>query len=44
MTGLGTSTIYEGTFPNQIQLGSCSVVWNEGDVIAWMEQQIEAQL
>lgn len=45
MTGLSTSTIYrwmtEGNFPKQIQLGSRSVVWNERDVIAWMEKQME---
>ena len=44
MTGLSTSTIYrwmtDGTFPKQIQLGSRSVVWNERDVIDWMNQQI----
>ena len=32
----------DGTFPKQIQLGSRSVVWNERDVIDWMNQQIEA--
>ena len=44
MTGLSTSTIYrwmtDGTFTKQIQLGSRSVVWNERDVIDWMNQQI----
>ena len=44
MTGLSTSTIYrwmtDGTFPKQIQLGSRSVVWNERDVINWMNAQI----
>ena len=44
MTGLSTSTIYrwmtDGTFPKQIQLGSRSVVWNERDVIDWMNAQI----
>ncbi|WP_071820855.1 helix-turn-helix transcriptional regulator [Parasynechococcus marenigrum] len=43
MTGLSTSTIYrwmtDGTFPKQIQLGSRSVVWNERDVIDWMNAQ-----
>ena len=46
MKGLSTSTIYrwmtDGTFPRQIQLGSRSVVWNERDVIDWMNQQITA--
>ena len=46
MTGLSTSTstIYrwmtDGTFAKQIQLGSRSVVWNERDVIDWMNHQI----
>ena len=47
MRGLSTSTIYrwmkEGTFPNQIQLGSRSVVWNERDVIDLMTQQIATE-
>ena len=46
MTGMGKNFIYArmngGTFPKQIQLGSRSVVWNERDVIDWMNQQIEA--
>ena len=32
----------EGTFPGQIQFGTRSVVWNEREVIDWMNQQIEA--
>ena len=43
MTGLSTSTIYrwmtDGTFPKQIQLGSRYDVWNERDVIDWMNAQ-----
>ena len=35
-TGLSTSTIYrwmtDGTFPEQIQIGGKSAVWNERDV------------
>ena len=46
MTGMGKTFIYarisDGTFPKQIQLGSRSVVWNERDVIDWMNQQIAA--
>ena len=46
LTGMGKTFIYahinDGTFPKQIQLGSRSVVWNERDVIDWMNQQIEA--
>ena len=41
MTGMGKTFIYDrmkdGTFPMQIQLGSHSVVWNEQEVIKWME-------
>ena len=44
MTGMGKTFIYsrisDGTFPKQIQLGSRSVVWNERDVIDWINQQI----
>ncbi len=44
MTGMGKTFIYscisDGTFPRQIQLGSRSVVWNERDVIDWMNAQI----
>ena len=46
LTGVGKTFIYarmnDGTFPKQIQLGSRSVVWKERDVIAWMNQHIEA--
>lgn len=44
MTTLAKPTIYKymakGTFPKQIQIGGKSVVWNERDVIDWMNQQI----
>ena len=44
MTGMGKTFIYarmkDGTFPKQIQLGSRSVVWNEQEVIKWMEDQM----
>ena len=47
MTGLTKSTIYKwirlGEFPKQIQLGGKSVVWNERDVIDWMNQQIATE-
>ena len=46
MTGMGKTFIYarksDGTFAKQIQLGSRYVVWNERDVIDWMNQQIAA--
>ena len=41
ITGMGMTFIYDrindGTFPKQIQLGSCTVVWNEQEVTKWME-------
>ena len=44
MTGMGKTFIYarisDETFPNQIQLGSRYVIWNERDVIDWMKAQI----
>ena len=47
MTGMGKTFIYarmeDGTFPKQIQLGSRSVVWNEEEVINWMEDQISSR-
>ena len=47
MTGMSRSFIYaqmaEGTFPKQIQLGSRSVVWNEQEVIKWMEEQMRSR-
>ena len=47
MTGMGKTFIYdrmkEGSFPKQIQLGSRSVVWNEQEVITWMEDQMASR-
>ena len=47
MTGMGKTFIYDrmkqGTFPKQIQLGSRSVVWNEQEVIQWMEDQMASR-
>ena len=43
-TGLSTSTIYrwmtEGTFPKQIHLGPRTIVWNEREVVQWMEDRM----
>ncbi len=43
-TGMGKTFIYarisDGTFPKQIQLGSRSVVWNEREVIDWINAQM----
>ena len=47
MTGMGKTFIYDrikdGTFPKQIQLGSRTVVWNEQEVIKWMEAQMASR-
>ena len=47
MTGMGKTFIYDrmkdGTFPMQIQLGSRSVVWNEQEVIKWMQDQMASK-
>ena len=47
MTGMSKTFIYdrinEGTFPKQIQLGSRSVVWNEREVVQWMEDRIASR-
>ncbi|MBH3341014.1 AlpA family transcriptional regulator [Pseudomonas mendocina] len=46
MVGLSCTEIYrriaKGTFPRQIHLGPKSVVWDEGEVIAWCEERIAA--
>ena len=47
MTGMGKTFIYdrmkEGSFPKQIQLGSRSVVWNEQEVIKWIEDRMASR-
>ena len=47
MTGMGKTFICDrmkdGTFPKQIQLGSRTVVWNEQEVIKWMEDQMTSR-
>ena len=47
MTGMGKTFIYdcmkEGALPKQIQLGSLSVVWNEQEVIKWMEDRMASR-
>ena len=44
ITGLSRSSIYlainQGNFPLQIPLGVRSVVWDEREVITWMESRI----
>ena len=47
MTGMGTTFIYDrmrdGTFPKQIQLGPRSIVWNEREVVQWMEDRMASR-
>jgi prophage regulatory protein len=44
LTGLSRSSIYlainQKTFPPQIPLGSRSVVWDEREILTWMESRI----
>ena len=44
ITGLSRSSIYlainQGNFPLQIPLGVRSVVWDEREIITWMESRI----
>ena len=44
ITGLSRSSIYlainQGNFPLQIPLGARSVVWDEREIITWMESRI----
>ena len=47
MTGMGKTFIYarmkDGTFSKQIQVGSRSVVWNEREVVQWMEDRMASR-
>ena len=47
MTGMGKTFIddrmKDGTFPKQIQLGFRTVVWNEQEVIKWMEDRMASR-
>ena len=47
ITGMSKTFIYDrindGTFPRQIQLGSRTVVWNEQEVIKWMEDRMASR-
>jgi hypothetical protein len=33
----------EGTFPKQIQLGPRTLVWNEREVVQWMEDRMASR-
>ena len=47
MTGMSRSFIYaqmaEGTFPKQIHLGPRTIVWNEREVVQWMEDRMASR-
>ena len=47
MTGMSCSFIYaqmaEGTFPKQIHLGPRTIVWNEREVVQWMEDRMASR-
>ena len=47
MTGMSRSFIYaqmaEVTFPKQIHLGARSIVWNEREVVQWMEDRMASR-
>ena len=47
MTGMSRSFIYaqmaEGTFPKQNQLGPRTIVWNEREVVQWMEDRMASR-
>ncbi|MBK5119094.1 AlpA family phage regulatory protein [Burkholderia sp. R-69980] len=46
ITGMERSALYEriarGEFPKPIQIGSAAVRWIEAEVVAWVQQQIDA--
>ena len=47
MTGMSRSFIYaqmaEGTLPKQIHLGPRTIVWNEREVVQWMEDRMASR-
>ena len=47
MTGMSRSFIYaqmaEGTFPKQIHLSPRTIVWNEREVVQWMEDRMASR-
>ena len=47
MTGMSRSFIYaqmaEGTFPTQIHVGPLTIVWNEREVVQWMEDRMASR-
>ena len=47
MTGMSRSFIYaqmaEGIFPKQIHLAARTIVWNEREVVQWMEDRMASR-
>ena len=47
MTGMGKTFIYDRikdeSFPKQIHLGHRSIVWNEREVVQWMEDRMASR-
>ena len=47
MTGMGKIFIYarmkDGAFPKQIHLGPRTIVWNEREVVQWMEDRMASR-
>ena len=47
LVGVTRSTLYRwmeaGTFPKQIHLGPRTIVWNEREVVQWMEDRMAAR-
>ena len=47
MTGMSRSFIYaqmaEGAFPKQIHLCPRTIVWNEREVVQWMEDRMASR-
>ena len=47
ITGMSKTFIYDrindGTFPKQIYLGPRTIVWNEREVVQWMEDRMASR-
>jgi prophage regulatory protein len=47
LTGLGRSSIYalmkEGSFPQSVSLGRRAVAWVEEEIVAWIDERINAR-
>ena len=47
LVGVTRSTLYRwmdaGTFPKQIHLGPRTIVWNEREVVQWMEDRMASR-